>query len=72
MESLTFITDRIQELSTQAMSGTFGDTQRQGMQQEVTALQSEWNRIVEGTTFNGRNLLTGADTRHCAARREGS
>ncbi len=63
MDSLTFITDRIQELSTQAMSGTFGDTQRQSLQKEVTALQSEWNRIVEGTTFNGRNLLTGADTR---------
>ena len=63
MESLGTVAERIQELSTQAMSGTFGDAQRQSMQREVTALQAEWNRIVEGTTFNGRNILTGADTR---------
>jgi flagellin-like hook-associated protein FlgL len=63
MESLTTVAERIQEISTQAMSGTFGDAQRQSMQREVTALQAEWNRIVEGTTFNGRNILTGADTR---------
>ena len=63
MDSLTYVADRIQELSTQALSGTFGDKQRQSMQLEVTALQAEWNRVVEGTTFNGRNLLTGVDTR---------
>ena len=63
MESLGSVAERIQELSTQAMSGTLGDTQRQSIQREVTALQAEWNRIVEGTTFNGRNILTGADTR---------
>jgi flagellin-like hook-associated protein FlgL len=63
MASLTLITDRIQELATQAMSSTYGDKQRQSMQQEVTALQSEWNRIVESTSFNGTNLLTGNNTR---------
>lgn len=63
MESLTTIADRIQELSTQSMNGTFGDTQRKSLQQEVTALQSEWNRIVESTSFNGNLLLTGNNTR---------
>lgn len=63
MDSLGSIAERIQELSTQAMSGTFGDQQRKSMQQEVTALQSEWNRVVESTTFNGVNLLTGNNTR---------
>jgi len=33
------------------------------MQQEVTALQAEWNRIVDTTTFNGQQLLTGSTTR---------
>jgi flagellin-like hook-associated protein FlgL len=63
MDSLEYITERVQELSTQAMSGTFGDKQRESMQREVTALQSEWNRIVESTSFNGTNLLTGNNTR---------
>jgi flagellin len=63
MDSLGSIVDRIQELSTQAMSGTFGDTQRASMQREVTGLQAEWNRIVESTSFNGNSLLTGESTR---------
>ena len=63
MGSLEQIIGRIQELSTQAMSGTFGSTQRQSMQREVTALQSEWNRIVDSTSFNGSALLTGSNTR---------
>jgi flagellin-like hook-associated protein FlgL len=63
MDSLQYITERVQELSTQAMSGTFGDKQRESMQREVTALQSEWNRIVESTSFNGTSLLTGSNTR---------
>lgn len=37
MESLSSVADRIQELSTQAMSGTFSDKQRESMQKEVSA-----------------------------------
>jgi Tol biopolymer transport system component len=33
------------------------------LQKEATALTAEWNRIVESTSFNGQNLLTGASTR---------
>ncbi len=54
---------RIQELATQASSETYSDTQRGALQKEATALTAEWNRIVESTSFNGKNLLTGSDTR---------
>jgi flagellin-like hook-associated protein FlgL len=54
---------RIEELSTQSISETYSDTQRQALQKEATALTAEWNRIVESTSFNGQNLLTGASTR---------
>lgn len=54
---------RIKEITTQAMNGTFSDTQRGSMQQEVSALQNEWNRILGATKFNGQNILTGAASR---------
>ena len=63
LDSLGSIAERIRELSAQAISGTFGDTQRQSMQREVTALQNEWNRTIESTSFNGISLLTGGGTR---------
>jgi len=63
MDSLNGILGRLSELTTQAMSSTYGSTQRSSMQQEITALQSEWNRIVESTTYNGSTLLTGSTTR---------
>lgn len=62
IQSLTDILRRIEELAGQGVSGTYSATQRAAMQQEVTALQSEWNRVVEGTTFNGRQILTGVNT----------
>jgi flagellin-like hook-associated protein FlgL len=63
MTQLGNIVERIEELATQSMNGTFSDVQRASMQKEVAAIQSEWNRIVESTTFNGTNLLTGESTR---------
>ncbi len=57
------IVDRIQELATQSRTGSLSDTQRDSLQRETSALQSEWNRIVESTSFNGMNLLTGDNTR---------
>lgn len=63
MTELGTIVERIQELATQSMNGTLGDVQRASLQKEVTALQSEWNRIVESTSFNGQQLLTGSSTR---------
>ena len=63
MEQLGNIIIRIEELSTQSANGTYSDVQRGSLQKEATALVAEWNRIVESTSFNGRDLLTGASTR---------
>lgn len=62
LNELGTIVLRIQELATQSMNGTLSDTQRASLQKEVGALQDEWNRVVESTTFNGRTLLTGTST----------
>ncbi len=63
MNEMVNILDRIDELAKQSQNGTLTQNQRNVMQQEVTALQSEWNRIIESTKFNGMQLLTGNDTR---------
>jgi flagellin-like hook-associated protein FlgL len=63
MEQLGNIIIRIEELSTQSANGTYSDTQRGSLQKEASALVAEWNRIVESTSFNGRDLLTGNSTR---------
>jgi flagellin-like hook-associated protein FlgL len=63
MNELGNIIVRVEELATQSISETYSDTQRQALQKEATALTAEWNRIVEATSFNGQNLLTGASTR---------
>ena len=63
IDGLNTILSRIEEIAMQSANGTLSDTQRTVMQQEVTALQAEWNRIVDTTTFNGQQLLTGSTTR---------
>jgi len=63
MGELGNIIVRIEELAAQSISETYSDTQRQALQKEATALTAEWNRIVESTSFNGQNLLTGSSTR---------
>ena len=63
MGELGGIIGRIEELASQSMNGTYSDRQREALQKEATALTAEWNRIVESTSFNGQNLLTGASTR---------
>ena len=51
--------NRMVELSTQASNGTYSDTDRQKLQDEITELQSEIDRIAESTNFNGIDLLNG-------------
>jgi flagellin-like hook-associated protein FlgL len=63
MGELGSIIVRIEELAAQSTSKTYSDTQREALQKEATALTAEWNRIVEATSFNGQNLLTGSSTR---------
>jgi len=50
---------RMRELSIQAASDTVGDTERGFINQEVTALKSEVERISKTTRFNGTELLSG-------------
>lgn len=56
----TNILQRIRELSIQSANGTNSGTERAALQQEVSQLQSELNRIAETTSFGGRALLDGS------------
>ena len=50
---------RLRELASQAATGTVGSTERQSLQLEFTALQSEIDRIANTTEFNGQKLIDG-------------
>lgn len=53
------ISGRLQELATQAASGTLSDDQRQTLQAEYSQLTQEVQRIAATTEFNGKQLLGG-------------
>ena len=53
---------RIRELAVQSANGTVSNGNRSQLQQEVDQLTQEVSRIVQTTTFNGTNLLSGAST----------
>ena len=57
LEGLSTITTRISELAAQAANGSYSYQQRKALNTEARALTTEFNRIVEGTTFNGRRVL---------------
>lgn len=59
VSELTNVLFRIQEIAEQSANGTLSDTQRKPLQDEVTALQKEYNRIIESTRFNGMDILRG-------------
>ena len=49
--------NRMVELATQAANGTYEETDRQSLQEELTALNSEINRIGSASNFNGQNMF---------------
>ena len=51
--------NRMVELATQSANGTYGTTERQKIQDEVTNLMDEIDRISSSTDFNGTKLLDG-------------
>ena len=53
---------RIRELSVQSANGTNSSSDREAIQNEVTQLTSEINRVATTTQFNGLNLLDGSLT----------
>ncbi len=59
MQEGSAILHRIRELSVQAANGTLTSRDRQAIQNEVSLLIDEINRIASTTTFNSINLLNG-------------
>jgi flagellin len=59
LQSSTDILQRLRDLSLQSANGSNSTSDREALQLEVTALQSELTRISETTTFGGQNLLDG-------------
>lgn len=59
MGEVANILQRMRELSVQSSSGTVSDTDRAGIQKEVTQLKSQIGDIASRTTFNGIALLSG-------------
>ena len=61
MDEIVNMLQRIRTLSVQAANGTNTKEDRAAIQQEVTQLSTEINRIASKTTFNGETILNGQD-----------
>ncbi|CAM4228118.1 flagellin [Vibrio agarivorans] len=59
MQESTNILQRMRDLSLQSANGSNSKAERVAMQEEVTALNNELNRIAETTSFGGNKLLNG-------------
>ncbi|EHR0572703.1 flagellin [Vibrio parahaemolyticus] len=59
MNEVTNIMQRMRDLSLQSANGSNSQAERTALQEEVTALNDELNRIAETTSFGGRKLLNG-------------
>ncbi len=59
MNETTNILQRIRDLSLQSANGSNSKAERVAIQEEVTALNDELNRIAETTSFGGNRLLNG-------------
>ena len=52
---------RMRELSTQSSNGTLSNPQRQSLDKEAQALQAEYGRILDTTSFNGIRVFGSDD-----------
>lgn len=59
MDETTNILQRMRDLSLQSANGSNSKAERVAIQEEVTALNDELNRIAETTSFGGNRLLNG-------------
>jgi flagellin len=59
MKETTGILQRMRDLSLQSANGSNSKDDRVAIQEEVTALNDELNRIAETTSFGGNKLLNG-------------
>jgi len=62
MQESTNILQRMRELALQSSNGSNSETDRDAMQKEVVALQTELTRIAETTSFGDQQLLNGTLT----------
>jgi len=60
MQASTDILQRMRELALQSANGSNADSDRDALQKEVTALQTELTRIADTTSFGGQTLLDGS------------
>ncbi|MUH72182.1 flagellin hook IN motif-containing protein [Psychrosphaera haliotis] len=60
LQESTNILQRMRDLSVQSANATNTTVDRKALQEEVTQLQSELDRIADTTTFGGQNLLDGS------------
>ncbi|QCU73526.1 flagellin [Pseudoalteromonas distincta] len=60
MQESTNILQRMRELALQSANGSNSSDDREALQKEVSALQSELTRIAETTSFGGQQLLDGS------------
>ncbi|RZR34504.1 flagellin [Vibrio vulnificus] len=60
MNETTNILQRMRDLSLQSANGSNSHAERTALQEEITALNDELNRIAETTSFGGRKLLNGS------------
>jgi len=59
LQSSTDILQRMRDLALQSSNGSNSTSDREALQKEVTALQTELTRIADTTTFGGQKLLNG-------------
>jgi len=59
VSELKKIAIRQQEMATQSSNGVYSDSQRSALDYEMQALMQEYNRIIDSTKYNGRQLFTG-------------
>lgn len=57
LNELSAITIRQKELAEQSANGSLSNVQRKALNSEAKSLTSEFNRIVQTTTFNGKSLI---------------
>lgn len=59
VQTLSTMLDRMRELATEGASDNVTNSDRQKIDAEFKALQSEWDRTVNTTTYQGQKLLNG-------------
>jgi len=60
MNETTNIMQRMRDLSLQSSNGSNSQAERVALQEEISALNDELNRIAETTSFGGKKLLNGS------------